>query len=226
MKILIATILASISIHSFAQSSSEGEKASMGTNDTISMFNGAGLDIYYIEIVKPLSIVASSTLEPSTAQYSKSNLVDGNKTTAWVEGAKDDGVGTELLFEFSNEGTWPQIIEFLPGYAKSAGVWAANNSIQSVEIFFLKEDRNPENAIISRKINFANAPLKWQFADFSGDMVQNMAMTEFKYILIRITQTYKGAKYNDSCISEITFKGEGKERAVINGNGEYYRVDK
>ena len=224
MKKLVLILLVSISLNSFSQSSFNRGETKLGRVDTISMFNGVGLDIYHAKIVKPISVKVTSTLSGQGDPYSKDNLLDKDKNTAWAEGEKGEGIGTEIWFEFGETYSCPSIIEFLPGYAKNMKVWVANNALKSVQVFFLDETKDEEEAIISREITFADLPLKWQYFDFSNDISFNMGVDRFKFLMIRIKQTYKGTKFNDTCISGIVFKMTGAQKAIINSKDEYHLV--
>ncbi|MCB0416672.1 MAG: hypothetical protein KDD39_03410 [Bdellovibrionales bacterium] len=64
-------------------------------------------------------LTVSSALKPARKiQYGPENLIDGNPKTAWIEGAKDVGVGETLSIQFEKP---VEIygIRFIPGYAKT-----------------------------------------------------------------------------------------------------------
>ncbi|MEZ4749822.1 MAG: hypothetical protein R3B54_04115 [Bdellovibrionota bacterium] len=74
------------------------------------------------------TLTVSSALKPSrNIHYGVENLVDGNPKTAWIEGAKEIGVGEKLAVSFEKP---VEIygIRFIPGYSKSA-FYLSNNPI-------------------------------------------------------------------------------------------------
>ncbi|MBA2526333.1 MAG: hypothetical protein H0V18_11235 [Pyrinomonadaceae bacterium] len=62
--------------------------------------------------------------------YDPANTIDGNKGTAWIEGAEGPGWGEWIRFEFDREINLHRVL-ILPGYFKSPAIWARNNRFRS-----------------------------------------------------------------------------------------------
>jgi hypothetical protein len=88
-------------------------------------------------IRKHTQLRASSTLKgKSTKTYHVNNLIDGDLSTAWCEGAKGPGFGETIELRLKNfsqlcfrdRATFPTLV-VIPGYAKNKKVWEANNRV-------------------------------------------------------------------------------------------------
>ncbi|MCB0219245.1 MAG: hypothetical protein KDH09_06075, partial [Chrysiogenetes bacterium] len=78
----------------------------------------------------PVSAKASSTLRPSKpSDYAAENLLDGNRHTAWCEGADGNGVGEWIELRIAPAAKIAdychlQGFAIIPAYAKSPATWA------------------------------------------------------------------------------------------------------
>lgn len=143
--------------------------------------------------------------------YPADNLLDQRIDTAWVEGANDNGTGEWVSIELTpkqNAKECPVGIFYfgmIPGYSKSDSTWEENNRIKSALLVIKKysKDNKPlyEYAIIRLKFKDIRKLHVFNISDYDDEPV-----TERKIWLI-IEDVYKGTKYNDTCISEMTISG-------------------
>jgi hypothetical protein len=85
-------------------------------------------------LVRPRAVSASSTLEAtSTNNYRPTNLLDGDLTTAWNEGAEGPGVGQWVRFEFSEPLTLARM-EIANGYQKDKERFQGNVRVKSLKV--------------------------------------------------------------------------------------------
>src|SRR5690554_3573 len=85
-----------------------------------------------------LTTFASTTLNNADS-YKSANLCDGKAETAWVEGAKGDGIGEWVKININAYSSRSEFtttpfdifeIAILPGYAKSSKTWSENNRVK------------------------------------------------------------------------------------------------
>lgn len=87
----------------------------------------------------PYTVTASSELAATaSASYGPRNALDGNGATAWcaAHGSDPRQQWLEVRIVRSAERTYcgPQAYVIVPGYAKNAATWAANNRIRSIRL--------------------------------------------------------------------------------------------
>ncbi len=136
---------------------------------------------------------ASSTLSDiGDNTYSVWNAVDGNFSTAWVEGVEGDGIGESV--SFTMEGTRVDALGFLNGYTKSAQTFANNGRVTSLAMYV--------NGEFYANIYLQNTD-QWQYVDFSESIAVNGNCT----ITFRITGATPGPgdDEHDTAITEIVF---------------------
>lgn len=134
-------------------------------------------------------IKSSSTLLGRTKPYHVREIMDNDLKTAWVEGKPDDGVGEWVEFTFDPEIILERI-SLINGYTRSETLYQANNRVKKIRISF------DDGTYIDQELK-------------DGELKpQTITLPEPKQIrILRLTilETYKGSKYNDTCISEIKF---------------------
>jgi hypothetical protein len=87
-------------------------------------------------LVRPKATVSSSALKgTSLAGFQATNLVDGDFSTAWIEGAKGNGLAEWVRFEFSKP-TLLSRIEIANGYQKDAARFRTCPRVKLVNIEF------------------------------------------------------------------------------------------
>lgn len=142
---------------------------------------------YYFDF-KNYKVAASSTLQGGS--YGAQNVLDDDPATAWIEGAKGDGVGESLLLTL-NKPTKVSQVGIMGGYGKSKNIYFANNRVAELKVVI------NDSYTITRSLYDA---MTLQFLD-----VGNYSK-EVKTIKLMITKIYKGTKYDDTCISEIVIR--------------------
>jgi hypothetical protein len=86
--------------------------------------------------VRPKATVSSSALKGTSLEgFRATNLVDGNLTTAWLEGAKGAGTGEWVRFEFAQP-TLLTRIEIANGYQKDSNRFASHPRVRLVNVEF------------------------------------------------------------------------------------------
>ena len=135
------------------------------------------------------SAFASSFLEEKgrpVSSYWAENAVDSNPATAWVEGAKDTGVGEWLRLTFAAPQTITGI-RLINGYAKSKSTFSRNARIKKLRLttsagdamLLPLEDHSQEQSFPVRFVQ----PIVW--------------------IQAEIADVYPGTKFADTCLSEF-----------------------
>lgn len=175
---------------------------------------------------------ASSELKEGNLVHGASRAIDGDPSTAWVEGVPGVGKGEALRLRV--DGDWPDGLQILPGYAKDAARWTKNQRVATVRVQWLKTVTDSvdhdEAWAKDQLVPTTTRPLlvrmatvdgvlpvgKSQFIDFDGVWDQNMEQTEVVAIDLSIVDVEgKGAVYEDTAISEVSWLQPGTVRQVV-----------
>ena len=115
----------------------------------------------------PLKITASASsvrLAVQSYTYYPANAIDGQRSTAWIEGAEDGpGLGEWIRFDFDREINLRRIL-FQPGYFKSQKIWAQNNRLATVTAQFSdgsSRDLSFADTMESQKIDIGSVRTRW-----------------------------------------------------------------
>jgi hypothetical protein len=137
-----------------------------------------------------VSVRASSTLEGSD-RYAAARVLDGDKTTAWCEGAPGAGVGEALVFEFAR----PMDVYYVE-------VWGG---------YFGEADRLHGNGRLKRYrvsgdagrvlVTSADAP-RGGDPPISGNLVHLGGQTTSR-VEITIDEVWPGDRFEDTCVSQV-----------------------
>jgi hypothetical protein len=135
-------------------------------------------------------VCASSTLNQQKSNtYGLTNLFDGDRNTAWVEGAPGNGEGQQISVSFDAPVTINEIV-LINGYAKSSKSFNDNARIQNLSI--------QSSTNISGDI---------ALLDQSQDQSYTIkGLENVEWITFGIGSVYPGAKWQDTAISEIRFR--------------------
>ena len=155
-------------------------------------------------------LFASSELdEDKNDKYAAKNMVDGNPSTAWVEGKKGGGINEYIKFYCPPEES--DMVDLysaykikglgiINGYAKSENVFYKNNRVKKIRIEYKNDIFREENPYDMKKQGsfefILEDKMEMQYLEFTGPIY----MSEMK---ITILEVYKGSKWNDTCISEL-----------------------
>lgn len=157
--------------------------------------------------VDVLDVTATSTLEDST-DYQAMNLVDGDFSTAWVEGADYEGKGETVTFTFDREYT---IVGMLVtnGYTKTDATFVNNNRVKTLAI-----SRGDTRDIVEMNSFISECEyFSWEGNTLEEDIKNYTDYINFDDAIttdtveLEILDAVEGEKYNDTCISEIVFIG-------------------
>lgn len=155
--------------------------------------------------LKKTNLSSTSFLDSSSNYtYEPINAFDFNYQTAWVEGVDGYGIGESLTYEFSPE--QPRITKIIiaNGYIKSRNSYVSNSRAKQLKLYLNNElyailnlqDVYAEQSFLVSAIGNANR------ADEQA--LQSAPKWELKF---EITEVYKGAKFEDTAITEIYFDG-------------------
>ncbi len=123
--------------------------------------------------------------------YSARNVWDKDPKTAWVEGKGDDGVGEWIDFAFFPDSRVIGAIKIINGYAKSEGLYQANNRVKRVRISF------DDGTSFEAELNDGQ---------IQPQLIRFPMPKKTERIRLTILEVYPGTKYRDTCISEIEFQ--------------------
>jgi hypothetical protein len=177
---------------------------------------------------------ATSELKENGYMFSVSNLLEeyGNSGSCWATHI-NGGVGESVLIYFlqpnedSNE-KWQKGIGIINGFAKSEVLYKANNRAKDIEVKLYRFEVNmlqgtidaPKGMVIGPDLKLleqTNITLNDNYLSenrlyFSTDLaIDNYEVRQetgsiYGYALVlTMKSVYKGSKFNDLCISEISF---------------------
>lgn len=118
--------------------------------------------------------------------YSALNLIDHNSDTTWQEGEEDAGINQTLSFVFS-EPAIVSAIRLENGKRTSAEAFYENNRMASFRVF-------GEDSLLVELPDSGQV----QYIVFENPLMES-------YVEITLESVFGGTKWNDTCITEITF---------------------
>lgn len=156
-------------------------------------------------------MTALSTLIDSTGigfDYSPSQVIDQDFSTAWVEGISGYGVGEWIKMEFPGTAEL-NTVGIVPGYARDNDSYFENDQVKSLELEF--SDGNKISRTLAQQYGM-------QFIEFPT--------VKTTYIKFTIKRVYDGTKYQDAAIAELDIWSD----YVINKDAQaaldYYQTNK
>lgn len=237
MKHFCTILLSLLSLPLFSQAY-EGNPCAMYENPTLKKQIDAGfipsIRFNGMEVYSNLQSWATSSLKPDTKKptpnkgeedyehkervdawtcmYTPFAISDYDTKTAWVEGAKDDGIGETVFVRLDS--SKPVLI--WAGYGKSQGLFEANGRPKKIKVTVWagKKGEDPGaqwetfdasniKAIASHEIELVDKnnyqPLPLPKHSLKPD-------DTFTLVSVTILSVYKGKKYPDTAISEIKNK--------------------
>ncbi len=147
--------------------------------------NGGGTATGAI-LVRPRAITASSTLKAtSITDFRPTNLLDGDLTSAWNEGAEGTGLGQWVRLEFQDIITLARI-EIANGYQRDEERFSGTIRIKSIELQYSD-----------------GATQVVQLRDIEGLQVIEPAVDETEWIKLTILSIYPTYVWADASLSEV-----------------------
>jgi|GEM_PF-3269261 len=138
------------------------------------------------------SIEATSYLADDAADCSPASAIDGDYTTAWVEGVDGPGIGESLTLSFGvSTKLWD--IALLPGYFASLELWVANNRVKKVQITL------SDGTSVTEEFEDVKQGLYVLFSDTH----------QVEWIRLTIPEVYPGNHWDDTAISEVAINTGG-----------------
>lgn len=134
-------------------------------------------------------ITSSSTLENNTTKYGPKNVFDDSTHTVWSEGVDGEGGGEWITFK-SKQPVTINSIYMTTGLGSSQIDYENNGRVKTVRVEFsggehitlnLKDERNKEQKF---------------------DLGKDIKTEGIRFIIL---DSYKGKKYDDTCIGSISF---------------------
>ncbi len=164
------------------------------TNITVRRAEDVSAPTWPDEVCDPLDndefsgeICASTTHESrGDISFRPENLFDDDHDTAWVEGAEGDGIYETVVIRFEVPYEIYSV-DFLNGFTKSDGIYAANGRVRDIEI------RDSLGRVLFAEL------------EDSGDW-QSVEMDEQRrvaWISIEIESVYPGDTYQNTALSEL-----------------------
>lgn len=179
----------------------------------------------------------SSELSPpreGLGKYGGHHLFDNNEKTAWVEGVAGGGIGERIRVILPGP---LDHIDLVNGYAKSPGIFQANNRIREIRITAFSARLPREGQVTETGIPVILQSVLTTFSATLGDTAgsQEIAVpalwrekTTGKYPLvmeIEIRSIYPGNRFNDTCLSELSLVLDKKLKVDIrNRDSEVWLV--
>lgn len=131
-------------------------------------------------------VTASSYLPEKNIKHMPDLIMDGDTTTAWVEGVDGNGEGESITFTFGDLYAVSDI-KIWNGYQKSEDLYYKNARPAELELEF--SDGSTERISLQ--------DISSGFQEFA------LECHVTSYVKVKIISTYAGSKYEDTVISEI-----------------------
>jgi hypothetical protein len=152
--------------------------------------------MFYIDYgIFSWSVEATSYLADDAADCSPASAIDGDLSTAWVEGVDGPGIGESLTLTFDT--TTPFYgIYLLPGYFATPELWEANNRIKKVQLTL------SDGTSFTEEFEDIKQPMYIDTDRILGGFPQ------IEWFRLTILEVYPGTRWDDTAISEITLDQE------------------
>ncbi|WP_027728401.1 hypothetical protein [Treponema sp. C6A8] len=153
------------------------------------------------KVAKVKSVVATSELVEAQYEgkylYPPINILDGNFENTWCEAEQNGpGIGESITIEFSEPVSFDEI-QIVNGFA-TKDYYKKNNRVKTIVLTQVAK-KHFQQKEYTLKDDIAD----WQSIKFDLDQT---AQT----ITIKITDVYKGTKYDDTCLDDIRLLYKGK----------------
>ena len=145
-----------------------------------------------------LEVTATSSLHPiGKFSYDASHAHDFDHESVWAEGAKGQGIGESLTYEFA--GGCPRIttVNILNGHVKSEKAWRENSRVKELLVYY----NGTPYAILDLENSRTLQSFDVGVLGFHDLDAKNWTLK------FEILSVYPGTKYEDTVISELYFDG-------------------
>ncbi|UCE26658.1 MAG: hypothetical protein JSW52_09960, partial [Candidatus Coatesbacteria bacterium] len=159
------------------------------------------LDLNTGETEKLFNATATSTLtEPGKpADYlGADKAIDGDLSTAWVEGVDGSGVGETLTITFGAV-IEVNFVDIFPGFGKSPDIYYGNNRIKKVRLEFSDGTSVTES--------FDDEAGRKTIVLYDRETWEGI---NSEWVKLTVLDVYKGLKWDDTAIGEVAINQEGK----------------
>ena len=143
-----------------------------------------------IRKVSASSVLKSQTYKEQKRTYNPWNVVDGDKSTAWVEGVRGNGINQWVKVIFDCKVKIGKI-SMIAGYTADRYRFENNNRVKRIRVSFsdgFQTVENLEDTMYPQFLDIEYIPQATQWVKFE------------------IVDIYLGSKYRDTAISEIYFE--------------------
>lgn len=156
-------------------------------------------------------VAATSSLKE---KYNPAKAFDGNLSTSWVEGRRDDGIGEKIAFHV----TTIDRIKIMPGFGVSR-YFKKNNRVKQARLYVYE---TKELAVHQYDTTFSLGRLRktvtlnfrdaMTMQEFSVGITEarrfkpkySSSLENYGYVVIlEILEVYRGTRWRDTCIAEI-----------------------
>ena len=139
--------------------------------------------------------------------YSEESVSDDDVRTAWVEGVKGYGIGEFVEFTFDYNAPRATSVTISNGYNKNATTWKNNSRVKALNIY--EDDKLLMTVNLADTRNLQSFELPHPIPNRKGESGMSQRDKNKPSVRLRmmINEVYKGDKYDDTAISEITFDG-------------------
>lgn len=182
---------------------------------------------------------SSSELEPggyyNFGKYGAINLGDNNPATCWAEGNEGNGIGEHIYMTIPKK---IHVLKIRNGFQKSETIYKANNRLKKVKIellacfmppgyvtethigFAISQPLATTTKILDDQMGYQDLSLDFNWNEIKNQVSENKLFDNDRFILkITIEDIYKGNKWNDACISDITIIPEEIFEITIDDHG-------
>jgi len=156
--------------------------------------------------LKILEARGDNYLREGRITHPPSNVVDGNLSTAWIEGAEGYGLNIGIDLKFNR---MPSSLSIIPGFATSKELWFKNFRVSCLKMeFYNMTDEYPINKTLFLFMKFENGVVpfaKKQYFDLRN-IINKVGINRNEIKSVRFTILEAdciGAIYQDTAISEI-----------------------
>ena len=152
-------------------------------------------DCFPVTNIKATSRLASQ----GKNNYDEKNLYDYNNYTPWAEGVKGYGIGEKITFTLKDATAAFTGISIVNGYSKSKTAWKNNSRVKKLKLTY--------NGTPMYVLNLKDQ-MGGQYFDFGMALNADMDNLDGDFtVTLEILDVYKGDKWDDTAISEVTFGG-------------------